>query len=433
MRMMELSLQGFGCSQVLALPADRGRGIREGARDPAESIVMKNGKARPRRLPAPVPAENRDQELGDGFAAVVLAGGHSSRMRRFKPLLPFGESTVIEHAVGAFLGAGVREVVVVVGHRGERLRPLLERLPVRCVTNQDFDRGMYSSLVVGMQALRPQVEACFVLPADMPAVRSHTVALLARTYRRTGADVLYPVFCEQRGHPPLVSSRLFGAIVEGDGTGGLRSLLARFENRARGVQVLDEGVVLDLDTPDDYSRICEDCGDRSVPTLSECQALLAEMQVPESVVRHGKVVASVAQRLAERLVRRGLRIDVALVRAAGLLHDLAKGSPDHAAAGARSLRRLGFPRVAAVVAEHTDIFLNERSPLNESSLVFLADKLVQGDRIVPLQSRFQAALQRHGGAADARQAIDRRWRNAEAIAAVVEKVLQAELLNAVEE
>lgn len=390
---------------------------------------MRNGKNRPRRGPTPGLAEIRNQELGEGFAAVVLAGGRSSRMRQFKPLLPLGGSTVIEHAVGVFLGAGMSEVVVVMGHRGERLRPLLKRLPVRCVTNRDFERGMYSSLVAGMRALGPRVEACFVLPADMPAVRSHSIVLLARTYGRTGADVLYPVFCEQRGHPPLISNRLFQAIIDGDGAGGLRSLLSRFENRARGVQVLDEGVVLDLDTPEDYARICEICGDRSVPTLSECQALLTEMQVPDSVIRHGEVVASVAQRLAERLVRQGLQLDVALVRAAGLLHDLAKGTPDHALAGAKSLRRVGFPRVAAVVAVHQDLSLMEGSPLDESALVFLADKLVQGDRIVSLHSRFQTALQQHGATSDARQAIDRRRQNAQTIAAAVEKVLQVDVLS----
>jgi hypothetical protein len=54
----------------------------------------------------------------------------------------------------------VRDAVgsVLCRHRGERLRPLLGRLPVRCVTNPDFDRGMYSSLVIGMRAFRPRVE-----------------------------------------------------------------------------------------------------------------------------------------------------------------------------------------------------------------------------------------------------------------------------------
>jgi len=46
-------------------------------------------------------------------AAILLAAGQSRRMGAFKPLLPFGDSTVIEACINNLRGAVVNEIVVV--------------------------------------------------------------------------------------------------------------------------------------------------------------------------------------------------------------------------------------------------------------------------------------------------------------------------------
>ncbi|HET6436416.1 MAG TPA: NTP transferase domain-containing protein [Anaeromyxobacter sp.] len=360
-----------------------------------------------------------------GLAALVLAAGVSSRMRQLKPLLPFAGSTVLERAVRTFLDAGVRNVTAVLGHQGERLRPILDALGVRCIENPDFQSGMYSSVVAGVSALGSGVEGVFVLPADMPAVRSRTVELLAHVFQGSGAAVVYPMFRGRRGHPPLISRRLFAAIVGGDGEGGLQQLLARHDENACAVRVLDEGVVLDLDTRADYQAACASFGDRSVPSPGECLELLSDLGVADPVVRHGQAVAEIGGRLARALGRAGIALDLGLIETAGLLHDLAKGRPDHAAEAARLLSSLGFPRLAEVVGAHTELPPGGCDRLDEPAVVFLADKLVRGDRIIPLESRFRAALQRFSGSPEARAAIERRRGDAAAVVANLERTLGA--------
>ncbi|HET6413082.1 MAG TPA: NTP transferase domain-containing protein [Anaeromyxobacter sp.] len=360
-----------------------------------------------------------------GLAALVLAAGMSSRMRQLKPLLPFAGSTVLERAVHTFLDAGVEDVTVVIGHQGERFRPVLDALGVRWVVNPDFRQGMYSSVLAGMSALAPGVEGTFILPADMPAVRSLTVELVAHVFRGSGAAVVYPMFRGRRGHPPLIARRLFAAIVGGAGEGGLQQLLARHDEEACAVRVLDEGVVLDLDTRADYEAARASFGDRSVPSPGECLELLSELGVPDPVVRHGRAVAEVGGRIARALGRAGLALDIGLVETAGLLHDLAKGKPDHAAEAGQLLASLGFPRVAEVVAAHTDLPSGGREPLDEPALVFLADKLVQGERIVSLEDRFEAALERFSGSPALRAAVERRRAAAAAVVKSVERALGA--------
>jgi hypothetical protein len=346
-------------------------------------------------------------------------------MGQFKPRLPLGDRSAIEHAIDGFHAAGIREVIVVTGHRAHELTAVLSDYPVRCIFNPNYRRGMYSSIVAGLRALPPETGGCFVLPTDIPLVRPSTIALLAAAYRKTGAAIVYPVFRGRRGHPPLISQNLFAPIVAGDGAGGLRKVLSRHEAKAQEVSVLDERIHLDMDTPADYARLNALAGCRDALSWTECEALLAEQAVSERVVRHSQVVAEVAEKLAVSLIQHGAHLNLALITAGSLLHDIAKGKPDHARAGASILEERGYPKVAEIVVCHADIdFASEDSVgeiLKESAIVYLADKLVQEETVVSLDRRFQRSFARFREDPIVFAAVTRRWETAQNIARAVEQ------------
>lgn len=354
--------------------------------------------------------------------ALVLAAGYSSRMGSFKPLLPLGESTVIEQAVNNFLAAGVRDVRVVVGHRAADLVPVLAPLGVKIICNEYYDQGMYSSIAAGVRSFEPAVQAFFLLPGDNPLVQVPTICELLDNFQPGRTNVVYPVFKGERGHPPLISAKLVPQILAGEQPGGLRSLLERYETTAREVGVADQGILLDMDTPVDYQKIKQKYVD-GFPNLEECYALLEKCQVPEPVVRHGEAVAATARKFAALLNQAGGHLNVDLIQAAGLLHDLAKGQPNHAAAGAATLGALGYARVAEIVAEHMDINLDLAGRLDEKSLVYLADKLIQGSRLVHLEQRFQAAREKFSDQPEVLNLVEMRFNNARIIQERLEKVL----------
>src|SRR5271166_5696000 len=229
------------------------------------------------------------------MAALVLAAGYSARMGQFKPRLPLGDRSAIEHAIDGFHAAGIGEVIVVTGHRAQELTVVLKDYPVRCIFNPTYDSGMYSSIVAGLRALPPETDACFVLPADIPLVRPSTIELLAAAYQKSRAAIVYPVFRARRGHPPLLDRSIFASIIASDGLGGLRGVLSRYEAAAQDVRVLDECIYMDMDTPADYARLNALAASRDVLSRAECEALLAALDVPEKVVRHSRVVAEGAE------------------------------------------------------------------------------------------------------------------------------------------
>lgn len=349
-------------------------------------------------------------------AAVILSAGLSSRMGRFKPLLPLGGKTVLERCIDCFHGAGVEEVVVVTGKRGGEVAEVAGQAGATAVHNPQYRQGMFSSVLAGVRALPQSTNGFFVLPVDMPLVRPETVARLLKAFQEDPLRIVYPVFDSQRGHPPLVHIALAGEILEHDGEGGLRTVLGRHESEAMELPVADCGVIHDLDHPDDY-ELAQSLAKSAGPTEAECAELWKLCGTSAVTVAHCRAVATVAGEFCRRLNDRGdaLKLDPVLTLGAALVHDLAKGVKRHDQAGAAILREHGFHEAADIVAVHSDLALSLKSPITERDVVFLADKVVRGDGPVALRERYRHKLELFGHEPDVRQAIEDRLARAEAV------------------
>ena len=357
------------------------------------------------------------------LAALVLAAGFSSRMGRLKSLLPLGEATVIERSIGSFLAAGVQDVRVVLGYRSGEIARVLEASGVAIVMNHDYQEGMYSSIKAAVRSLEPKVEAFFLLPGDLPLVRWQTVQRLITVFAESGKGIVYPCFNGERGHPPIISTRYAQKILSWNGRGGLRALLNQYDADALNVEITDPGVLLDMDTPEDYQRAVQWFRGGYIPSVQECMELLQELKVDGRIMEHGRAVAQLAREWAIMLNQCGCRLNLDLIQAAGLLHDLAKGNPDHARAGAEMIRERGYPAVAEIVAGHMDLGPEAEAAIDERALLFLADKMVQGVRRVPLEERFQEKQYRFAGEPEILKHVNRRLNHAHAIKARIENLL----------
>ncbi len=189
------------------------------------------------------------------IAALILAAGRSSRMGGFKPLLDLGGRTVLETLVETYRAAGLGDLLVVLGHRAEEVRPLLDARGVPWVVNDRPERGMFSSIRTGVGRLPADCGAFFLQPADIPLIRPDTLKSLLSARRETRAMIVYPCHGGRRGHPPLISTSLIPAIGAFDGTGGMRSFLSPHRHGAVHVDVDDPGIHIDMDTPEAYAAI----------------------------------------------------------------------------------------------------------------------------------------------------------------------------------
>ena len=335
-------------------------------------------------------------------SAVILAAGVSSRMGQLKPLLPLDGEPAVLTVVNAYRAVGL-EPVVVLGFAAGRVAPALKAARVHFVVNLQYADGMYSSLRRGVRALPDDARAFFVHPVDCALVRSETLGALARRVGEPGTDVVYPVHGGRRGHPPLLPADLRDAILTEQPDDGLRGLLAREDSRSCDVAVDDPNVLLDMDDPAGYERLSGLAARERVPDGAACLELLERLGTPAPVVEHSEAVALVAGRLGRALRASGVCLDLRLLEAAALLHDVARAAPAHAEAGAAVLDAEGFPRVASVTRFHMELPAPPSYTPGEREVLYLADKLTVGGEIVDLERK----------AAARRGALRRRPRGAE--------------------
>jgi bifunctional UDP-N-acetylglucosamine pyrophosphorylase/glucosamine-1-phosphate N-acetyltransferase len=145
--------------------------------------------------------------MGSDLVAIILAAGIGKRMGSSLPkvLHPVLGRPMLEHVLDAVRGAGVRRIVVVVGHQAERVRA--------AVTAPDVEFALQAvQLGTGHAVLqaKPLLEGCsgtaLVLCGDTPLLGTETLLDLLATHREAAAaaTVLSAVLDDPTGYGRIV-------------------------------------------------------------------------------------------------------------------------------------------------------------------------------------------------------------------------------------
>lgn len=194
-------------------------------------------------------------------AGVLLAAGGSRRLGSPKQLLTMHGVTLVERAARQLLDAGCSPVFVVVGADSAIIRDAVSMLPVECVENLHWERGMGTSIAAAIQWLNDvrfaHTSAVLIATCDMPTVTvEHLQSLLATS--GLGAHRVASAYDSTNGPPergpvrgiPAVLPRAdWPALAALDGDQGARALL----RDADTITVSLPNGQFDLDTPSDVA------------------------------------------------------------------------------------------------------------------------------------------------------------------------------------
>ena len=178
---------------------------------------------------------------------LIAAAGRSRRTgEQYKMLLDLEGLTLIERAI-APMEPWCFRILVITGHRGHLLRPVLEGWSkVEMADNPDHDQGMFSSIKRGLPLIT--AERFFFLPGDYGLVSSHVYQAMLEV----DAPVVLPAYEGRTGHPVLFQNRVVDDILSMPNTASLRDFMAR--QKPYRLEVDCPGILIDIDTMEDYQQ-----------------------------------------------------------------------------------------------------------------------------------------------------------------------------------
>ncbi len=196
------------------------------------------------------------------ISAIVLAAGESKRMGRPKQLLEWQGKPLLQHSLESLINSAADEIILVLGHEADRIREALPALPIKIVINRDYQQGMASSLRQGLLAMDRSSEAFLVLLADQPGIGPEIVNTIIRTFRQADPrrGIVRPVYRGRRGHPVLISAQYRKEALRLRGDVGARQILMNHPGDVLEIDVEDNAVLEDIDTPEEYQNYTKRAG-----------------------------------------------------------------------------------------------------------------------------------------------------------------------------
>jgi len=169
----------------------------------------------------------------------------------FKPLLPFGPTTVIQACINYLRKASIESIVVVAGHKADELANALVNEPVKMVVNPLPHSQMNSSIAYGLLSVPADAQALLIALADHPAISSPVIEELVLNWK-AGALIAKPTWQDKGGHPVLVDLQFRAELTSLDAAAGLKGFFQKHQELVRRVPVASPYVARDMDTWDDY-------------------------------------------------------------------------------------------------------------------------------------------------------------------------------------
>ena len=186
-------------------------------------------------------------------------------MGRDKSLLSFGSQTFLEHIAEALEG-DADPLLVVLGHHADEIQGRVHLPPsARILRNPEYRLGQLSSLQVAVKSLRDDVSGAILCLVDHPAISKTIVRALLARLRQTNAAIVIPTFRGRRGHPVVFAQRLFRELEEAPLDQGARWVVERHKNEIDFVELEEEGILWDIDRPEDYEALQKRLGIVSAP------------------------------------------------------------------------------------------------------------------------------------------------------------------------
>jgi molybdenum cofactor cytidylyltransferase len=189
------------------------------------------------------------------IAIIIVAAGMSVRFGRNKLLEKVGGEVLIKRVVSQALMSKATHVIVVLGHQADVIKEALQGLSYEFVFNDEYAKGMSTSVKKGLSIVERTADAVIIIPGDVVLVDAKIIDTLIDNYVGSKSPIIIASYQGKSGHPILIDRNLFDEVKTIDEkTFGLKKVVSRNRSKIRFVETSDR-VLFDLDTPKDLEKL----------------------------------------------------------------------------------------------------------------------------------------------------------------------------------
>ena len=189
------------------------------------------------------------------IAVLILAAGQSRRMGPVNKLLAeIDGKPMVARVVEIVRASTAGPVTIVTGHEAVRVRAALPG-NLAFVHNPDYAAGLSTSLKAGISALPADIDGVLVCLGDMPRISPAMIDRLIAAFDPVeGREICVPTHKGKRGNPVLWGKRFLPEMAALAGDVGAKHLIGTHADLVAEVEIEEDGVLIDIDTPDALTR-----------------------------------------------------------------------------------------------------------------------------------------------------------------------------------
>ena len=191
------------------------------------------------------------------IAVLIPAAGTSSRMGEPKQLLKWKDTSLLGHAVRTAESLKVDVIAVILGAFSERIKAEISSENISIYFNQDWKKGLGSSIGLGLQQLLidyPETDAVLIMLADQPMIDSSYLEQILNTFKANDAPIVASTYSDEHfGVPAIFDKRIFNDIVSLDSEKGAKDLINSYRTEVLSISEVPN--LVDIDTKDQYEQL----------------------------------------------------------------------------------------------------------------------------------------------------------------------------------
>ena len=187
---------------------------------------------------------------------LILAAGEASRMKRPKQLLPWKQTTLLNHSIETVSNLKNTTSFVVLGAHKDDILPTINNPDVSVLYNENWQQGMGTSISFGVKSIQSygDFEAIMIVLADQPFVNSSYLESVIQAYKSSEKGIVASRYDDIKlGVPVIFSNTYFELLAQLKGDKGAKQILKIYREDVYALQASE--IVGDIDTYEVYERL----------------------------------------------------------------------------------------------------------------------------------------------------------------------------------